>query len=138
MTTTYTLIAYKPNGSDCCRGCVMSRWNSDFELCTFEYIVDLENELFRFHKLTDETEGSYELTILVNGIEESYLRDEELITDIDFCRSKAYKRYLLWVEESKKEQLRKNAETQLKKEQSKLAAERAEYEKLKAKFGEKT
>jgi hypothetical protein len=66
----YTIVAYKPNGEDTCRGCVMSTYNSDFFLETFtdpikaaEKFIELEND-----PKIDKYEPDWEeIIILFNG-----------------------------------------------------------------------
>jgi hypothetical protein len=72
MTTIFTLIAYKRDGVDTCRGCVMDSWGADFILETHfskeslaERWAGLEWKNKHEH---DRREPDYEFDILINGV----------------------------------------------------------------------
>lgn len=65
----YTLVAYRENGVDTCRGCVMGRSDSAFELTVFTDADKLARHWARH--MADAPHGleycSYEYTLLLNG-----------------------------------------------------------------------
>lgn len=67
----YTFVAYRENGVDTCRGCVMGRSDSDFELKTFtdpEMLAAYWAQ-HKFSAPTDREFCSYDYTLLLNGVE---------------------------------------------------------------------
>jgi hypothetical protein len=68
---TYFLVAYKPNSSDSCRGCVMDEFASAFnslQTSTRETLVDRLADLLYQNKLTARGEADYEFQLLHNGV----------------------------------------------------------------------
>lgn len=68
----FTIVAYRPNGSDSYRGHVNSRSNSDITVQTFDNLSDAAfgyaNVLGKNLTLASKNEYSnYEITVLVNG-----------------------------------------------------------------------
>lgn len=59
--TVYTLIYYSENGYDSCRGCVMERWDSEFEMISTSYLHEAVQFLIPY-----EREGK-EVMILIDG-----------------------------------------------------------------------
>lgn len=66
----YTLIEYTSSGVDTCRGCIMDRWNSDFDISYF----DDREKLIKYYakkKAEESTRerntGLIEFTVLING-----------------------------------------------------------------------
>ena len=58
----YILIVYRPDGTDTCRGCVMSTTSSDFDIFAFETLDEVKQEIsnkcFNNYKL-QETDNAY-------------------------------------------------------------------------------
>lgn len=82
----YTLIAYRPNGIDSCRGCIMGRSDSDFNVFYYsaedrqKLVGDYAQYLVFDHESIEEREiCNWELTVLIDGMaqESFYLVDEE-------------------------------------------------------------
>ena len=66
----YSLIAYKHNNVDTCRGCVMDRFDSDFELRTTvneTELIEAWATLLKRNRDRERGDASYELTLLVDG-----------------------------------------------------------------------
>ena len=70
--TTYTIVAYRPDGVDTCRNCVMGRSSSDFELRVFRSAEEAAD----FWAAKDFESAyrareycSWELTLLVDGLD---------------------------------------------------------------------
>ena len=79
--TTYTVLAYRENGVDTCRNCVMDQSDSAFEFKVF----DTSDEAAQFwaEKVYDSLTSarhfcSWDLTLLVNG-KEDYDEDIEYV-----------------------------------------------------------
>jgi hypothetical protein len=71
----YTLVAYRPNGVDTCRGCVMGRSDSDFWLSVHTSAEDVAAEwaqsLFKESQNQEREVCSIEYTLLVDGRDEN-------------------------------------------------------------------
>lgn len=68
--TVYSLIAYKSNSVDTCRGCVMDRFDSDFELQTTteeSELVARWAQLLKRNRDRTRGEGGFDITLLING-----------------------------------------------------------------------
>jgi len=71
MNNHYTLIAYRPNGDDYCRGCLMDSSDSAFELTGDDSLEVIANTIaqYIFHNSIREREFcEWEMTFLINGI----------------------------------------------------------------------
>lgn len=68
----YTLVAYRANGVDTCRNCVMGQSNSDFELNVFTDAEALAKHWAKhqFNAPHGREYGSFEYTLLLNGRDE--------------------------------------------------------------------
>lgn len=83
-----TIIAYRPDGTDTCRGCEMGRSSSDFDLVSSDDIEELTNFLFLIKKSDyDDREfreiQTYEVTFLVGGKESRNWEDgQQWIVDL--------------------------------------------------------
>lgn len=72
--TNYTIIAYRPDHVDTCRGCVMGRTGSELETGFFDNLLDAATFAIGFENREDEADPSYaawETTLLVDGLGES-------------------------------------------------------------------
>lgn len=69
--TVYTLVAYRPNGVDTCRGCVMGQSDSDFAMGTFKS-ADEAAQFWAQKRWDDLGRGReachWEVTVLINGV----------------------------------------------------------------------
>lgn len=63
----YTVIAYRESGEDTCRGCVMDRWDSGFDMRTFVDTDRAAEWASQFYYQNKIELGSYSLSYLVNG-----------------------------------------------------------------------
>lgn len=158
----YTLVAYKSNSSDYCRGCLMASYGSDFELWTgteLETLADRWASLLDRNRKMERGEDGFEVTLLINGVPAPYSYVEEFDKNQDardalwaqqealepfFADAKAQAEAKLKsiddareaaarVAQQKAEQAA--AEATRKAALAKDAAERAEFERLSAKFG---
>lgn len=75
----YTIIGYKDNGEDTCRGCVMSRWDSALDIRTSRGPREATKHIaeFLYRNLTKDrySDGSWEVTVMFNGIPQDELWD---------------------------------------------------------------
>lgn len=72
--TNYTIIAYRPDHVDTCRGCVMGRTGSELETGFFDNLLDAATFAVGFENRAEESDSSYaswETTLLVDGLGES-------------------------------------------------------------------
>jgi hypothetical protein len=72
--TNYTIIAYRPDGVDTCRGCVMGRTGSELETGFFGNLLDAATFAIGFENREGEADLSYaawEITLLADGLGES-------------------------------------------------------------------
>jgi|SaaInlStandDraft_4_1057021.scaffolds.fasta_scaffold49648_2 hypothetical protein len=129
-----TLIAYKPNSTDHCKGCLMESYDSDFEIHhpeTLEEAADIQARLETM-ELGYNEEG-YEITLLFHdeGLENSDKYD--LHEDLrGLTESRVKKIETERVEAAKKAQKR----AAQKKAERKVASEKAQLAQLQAKYAE--
>lgn len=72
--TNYTIIAYRPDYVDTCRGCVMGRTGSELETGFFDNLLDAATFAVGFENREEESDPSYaswETTLLVDGLGET-------------------------------------------------------------------
>jgi hypothetical protein len=146
MKTVYTVLAYKEDNVDTCRGCVMDRWGSDFQYGVFDTIEEAAQFQFDVGKRAqyEKYEREHEFTILVNG-RECDDDDEERVVDHALTAIWNHYQHLCNMEHARvrkeqdealilaeKEKRRKEIEAQNEKE----SRDREEYERLKKKFEE--
>lgn len=150
----YSLICYRPDGVDTCRGCVMDRSSSDFEAIVSDNINDIialwlkKREDEDAHK-SERAYGDWETTLLLNG-HCSWTNNFESRVEMDEATSEKFAEIEALLHQKNQERIlgkevaRKAAEEKatLVAEQKKVAAkiakeaaEKAEYDRLKAKFG---
>lgn len=60
----FTIIAYKENNSDYCRGCLMDSWGSGFIIENWSEAIEKAVEIKNIKR--DEYENEYELTVISN------------------------------------------------------------------------
>lgn len=123
----YTLLAYKPDSDDYCRGCVMARYSADFKWQTSANpaeIVEAAAQLMMENKFMDTSEAGYELTLLENGVED----------DTDDLLGQARVKAEGLVAARKERERQEKEVAQQRAARAAQALEREQYEKLKAKF----
>lgn len=82
MSDRFTLIAYKPDSSCICMGCVTDVYSSDFQLHVCSTLDQVAEYLSVLHTYEyGEQEAKYEIHILLNGLDvqtevPSTIRDE--------------------------------------------------------------
>jgi len=72
--TNYTIIAYRPDYVDTCRGCVMGRTGSEMETGFFTTLLDAAVYAVGIENREGESDPAYaawEITLLVDGLGES-------------------------------------------------------------------
>jgi|SRR6478752_4598292 len=129
MTTVITILAYKSSGFHSMRNCVMDRWDSDFEMFTTidedAAVAWLGDMLVKNHDLKL---GSYEFTVLINGIESQDWIDGE--TDEE--QNARLVLHTKIVEEAKAVMAKAVEEEKAKAEAARVAARAAAEAKVKA------
>lgn len=158
-TYVYTLVAYRANGVDTCRNCVMGQSDSDFELSVS---LDAESLAASWaHHRLNAPRGreycGYEYTLLINGRDDNNDADWDDAAHCDpetgepwtYLERKrvaalAEARYAELVREKEAEAARQAAAAQARRlaelrtaEEQKERAERAEFARLSVKFAEK-
>lgn len=101
----FTILAYKENWVDTCRGCIMDSGDSDFEFSSFSDINEAIEYASQFRYKSMIENGTYQITLLCNGIE-YYYSDVEL--DIDWeskVREIATERYNTYLNKKEKDRL---------------------------------
>lgn len=153
--TVYSVIAYRENGYDSCRGCVMERWDSDFQTCI---TIDFDEAATFIAQIRDKSlinpdrAGSYDFQVLIDGrdrdqclgytdaeyddglcaADEKFVRDLNAEVDRLLATFKAERKRV--ADEAAAE---KAKQAELARQQAKLVKEqkeREEYERLRAKF----
>jgi hypothetical protein len=65
----YTIIGYRPDGSNSCRGCVMDRWGSEFNM---EHTTDRDTAIQHIAELAyaniDTETDEWEINLLFDGV----------------------------------------------------------------------
>lgn len=152
--SVYTLLAYRPNGVDTCRGCVMGQSDSDF---TAHYFTSADELVNTWARLRLDSLGTprevcnVEFTLLINGLDENSwwnvfndAYDRAEVDEPEFhALSDAAETQLevLRAEKHELELKRQEAQAQvellaqLAKRRQVAADERAEYERLRSKYG---
>ena len=145
----YTLIAYRENGTDSCRGCIIAQSDSAHKTIITENIdkIALEFANLNFQDKYSEREVcGWEVTILMNGMCIMGYVDDDLYEDcLDLDRVKEITKiikqksaeYLAGMIAEHEEETRKKIEAMILQEQEKkLKKELEEYNRLKSKFGD--
>jgi hypothetical protein len=154
MTTIFTLIAYKRDGVDTCRGGVMDSWGADFILETY---LNKESIAKRWGQIQwknihehDRREPDYDFDILINGAPVEYAYNytygsddgfddiieshEALFEEIKVLRDNEIARLKKIADEKASKLEQEKVEKERKVAEDNLQRERAEYERLSAKF----
>jgi len=146
----FTLIAYRPDGADYCRGCLMEQSSSEFSLSTADSADAIAQNWarLRFDAPQGREYGDTEYTLLLNGRpeDEDYALEhpdmmasgelrkevhrltEQHLAALHAAQAQAQARA---AEQARVQQEADEAERQLARE----AVERAEFARLQAKFG---
>jgi hypothetical protein len=155
----FTLIGYKPNSDDYCRGCHMAAYSSDLEVWAgddraelirrWAYLVERNGKL-------EQSEEGYTISVLVNGlplfttenVQPGAMSDENLDRMDDVQREHAAFEARLADElarrraaqaqldaEAARQAQEAKAAAQRAQDEATLAADRAEYARLHARFG---
>lgn len=148
-TFRYTLVAYRPNGYESFRNCITARSDSAFELVVCDSpehaAMEWAKKMYADRRSPPEESG-WEITLLVNGQDESAFDSDELNDDVP-CPFEAIQGLAktklgeLLDADAARERLRKEHEAAaavLQAQEAAAAKERAErrqYEKLHQKFG---
>jgi hypothetical protein len=72
--TSYTIIAYRPDHVDTCRGCVMGRTGSDHEISFYSELQQAAEKAADYDTRDEERDAAYaawQVTLLVDGLDES-------------------------------------------------------------------
>jgi len=137
-TDIFTLIAYRPNGIDTCRGCLMGQSDSDLEINSYTNIESIAKAIFKYKEIDKKSEREYcdyDLTILINGHDRYSCKDDDEQERIDNIFDEIYN-YEEIVKQKEKERLDEEAKQLaiLKEnerlESIRLKAEKAERERL--------
>jgi hypothetical protein len=134
----FTILAYKPDTQDVCRGCVVARYSSDFKWKSSmdkAVMAEFLAEIQFADKHCEHGESSYEVTFLFNGEEfpegETDWMTEELRLEITkkaegICTAKLAEEDRLKAAQAA-ENNRKAQEAKEKQEREQLVALRAKY-----------
>lgn len=142
-----TIIQYRANGSDYCRGCFMGSSESDHEIHVAENIYDAANyiaqKLYKDHH-SDREYCGWESTILIDGIPTNeYYGDDyakiEKINNVIFSKAnELFSQRLADDEaEAKKkadEEKERKKQDKIKKEEEKVIREKKKLAELKQKY----
>lgn len=140
----YTLIVYRPNAVDTCRGCVMGQSDSDFSLQTFydeAALVQAWAQILCESAGRDREYASDEVTLLVDGLDydawwhtvgRSTENDTEPHSELQ-ARAEAHSRVLR--EEVLRQEAARQAAVARKAREAVEAQELAAYQSLHAKYG---
>lgn len=153
----YTLIAYKPDSTDTCMGCLMANYSSDFEGFTSpdaSAIARRWAKLLKRNEALEHGESGFDISLLIDGIPRHYddiemewseeLEERQNALKPEFARIQELAEAELKAmhdDEAAKAQeaarLKAEAEEVARRRDSEEqeARERAEFERLSAKFG---
>ena len=133
--TNYTIIAYRPNGVDTCRGCVMGTTGSELETGFFKDVLEAATFAAGFENRPEEADLSYsawEVTLLIDGLDENgWWEDkdwrEEVQDPFDDFRSLRSKAIEAVAEKRRQERKRQqDIEAEKRRRQAVAAAKAAE------------
>lgn len=151
----FTLIAYRPNGIDTCRGCVMERSDSDLEINSYDNIEDIATSIFKYNEISENSDREYceyDLTILINGYQRYETSDDaegeriynlfEMIDDYQSIvkekdknkKEEAARLLEIKLKEDRERNAKLTAEEDERKRLEKIESDRKLYEELKLRF----
>ncbi len=138
----YILVCYKPSGEDTCRGCLMERWDSEFELFKYD---DVDNTIATLgQKMFENTQRGrapeWEFTLFVDGLEPYDCVDNTWV-DVDTAHKHIFTNAELVCKELKDQQEKKEilkarkivadvAKNQEAQDRAALARLKAKYERV--------
>jgi hypothetical protein len=149
MTDIITVIAYKENSVDTCRGCVMDRYDSDLEMfssdkpeAVADFVANLQAKdldhysSFNFTYLINGRCFHYDYTYVGENLSEELDYDifsdqEEIITNI---RQDANARTEVIAQQRQEVKEREQKAEKAREQAIQKKREREQYEKLKAQF----
>lgn len=132
----FTLIAYRPNGIDTCRGCVMDRSDSDLDIRSYDSIEEVATSIFEYNEISrnsDREYCEYDLTVLINGYQRYETSDDsegERIHNL-FEMIDEYENIAKEKDKKKKEEAARLLEIKLKEERDRNAKLKAEEDERK-------
>ncbi len=129
-----TILAYKSDSTDICRGCVMTRYSSDFKFIASmdkKIVTEFLAGMLFDNMHLDTGEDGYKFTWLFNGEESSdwdmnSLREEIILKAKQHCATKEAE-YQRQKAEKATEAQKKATESQENKEREQLALLSAKY-----------
>lgn len=151
----FTLIAYRPNGIDTCRGCLVGKSDSDMEINFFADIESIARAIFKYKEIDEKSEREYcdyDLTILINGHDLYSCSDDNeseryhaIIDEInnyeEIIRQKEKERLVkeakqlsIKIEKERLESIRLKSEKEEKERLLKIENDKKLYEELKKRF----
>lgn len=154
-TDIFTLIAYRPNGIDTCRGCLMGQSDSDLEINSYTNIESIAKAIFKYKEIDKKSEREYcdyDLTILINGHDRYSCKDDDEQERIDNIFDEIYnyeeiikqkekerldeeaKQLAILKENERLESIRLKAEKAERERLAKIESDRQLYEELKKRF----
>lgn len=129
----YTVICYRENGEDTCRGQVMERYASDLQLLAESSLPAIALAWATFEIRANQERGpSYEYTLLINGVEHEYTEEYYTVRNAVELQVEAAQAELdrqKKEQEQRAEQLRTQQRLKLQREQR--AKDLAELARLK-------
>lgn len=138
MTTTYTLVSYKASNDVYSRGCLMESYSSDFSIVFCKTPEEIAKEIVSIKQLAiDPDENEYEMYLLADGVELKAGNDEWHVIFAKVAAelqriTEEKQAALIEAQRKKQEEDAANAAETARQNEIK---ERAEYERLRAKFG---
>lgn len=150
MADTITIIAYRSDGIDTCRGCVMERFSSEFDMGIFDDIKPAAvyyAKLVHSNKINNQNgRSNWDINVLINGkatdIADFYIQTNAELAEpeeglLNLFRAEYYKAQIV-VEREHALWLEKEAAKKLREEERRKVVERntkhAQYLKLKEEF----
>jgi len=131
-TDIFTLIAYRPNGIDTCRGCLMGQSDSDLEINSYTDIESIAKAIFKYKEIdkkSDREYCDYDLTILINGHDRYSCADDDEGNRIYELFDEIHN-YEEVIKQKEKERLEEEAkQLAIKKENERLESIRLKVEK---------
>lgn len=138
----YTLIAYKPDASDYCRGCHMASYSSNFEMAHGARLADLSAFWKRIQHTdlkSERGDSAHELTLLINGIPRDELGFKDPAMEALVEESRAWERQLeaevrAEFAAEKEHEAAEKAAAEQRAALARETREREEYLRLRARF----
>ena len=142
MVKNITILAYRANYDDYCRGCHMGSSDSNFEYNSFTsadaaatYIADFMFE--DYINKDDLTMGDYEITILFDGVSEDTYKEEFNFSLQKTINDKALEIYNIKKDEYIVKKARKHADDEAEKKAQKVKEDLAKLAELQKQYTDK-